>query len=85
MITPYVDNVVNFCGFAFFESMLEPHARQAAGMSPEDVRNIFVINGAVYFAGMLLAGYVSEEKEQHICLSLFLRNSGRPVIVSRIR
>ena len=42
--------------------MMEPHARQAAGMSPEDVRNIFVINGAVYFAGMLLAGYVRERK-----------------------
>ena len=39
--------------------MLEPHAREAAGLSAADVRNIFVILGAVYFVGMLLAGYVS--------------------------
>ena len=61
IFSPYIDNVVNFCGFSFIESMLEPHAREAAGMSPVDVRNIFVILGAVYFVGMLLAGYVSEE------------------------
>ena len=40
--------------------MLEPHAREVAGMSTADVRNIFVILGAIYFVGMLLAGYVSE-------------------------
>ena len=51
--------MVNFCGFGFIESMLEPHAREAAGLSAADVRNIFVILGAVYFVGMLLAGYVS--------------------------
>ena len=52
--------MVNFCGFSFIESMLEPHAREVAGMSTADVRNIFVILGAIYFVGMLLAGYVSE-------------------------
>ena len=41
--------------------MLEPHARAAAGMSPSDVRDIFIILGAVYFAAMLFAGYVSED------------------------
>ena len=41
--------------------MLEPHAREAAGMGSADVRNIFVILGAVYFVGMLLAGYVREK------------------------
>ena len=41
--------------------MLEPHAREVAGMSTADVRNIFVILGAIYFVGMLLAGYVSED------------------------
>ena len=54
--------MVNYCGIGFIESMLEPHARDAAGMTPEDIRNIFVINGSVYFAGMLLAGYVSDQK-----------------------
>ena len=59
VFTPYLDNVVNFCGFGFIESMLEPHAREAAGLSAADVKNIFVILGAVYFVGMLVAGYVS--------------------------
>ena len=60
IFTPYVDNVVNFCGLGFFESMLEPHAMDAAAMSPTDVRYIFVILGSVYFVGMNFAGYVSD-------------------------
>ena len=60
IFTPYIDNVVNFCGYGFIESMLEPHAREAASMSPTDVRSIFVIIGAVYLVGMFFAGYVSE-------------------------
>ena len=61
IFTPYIDNVVCLCGLGFIESMLEPHAREAAGLSAADVRNIFVILGAVYLLGMLLAGYVSDK------------------------
>ena len=53
--------MVSFCGIGFIESMLEPHAREDAGLSAVDVRSIFVILGAIDLLGMLLAGYVSDE------------------------
>ena len=83
IFTPYIDNVVNFCGFGFIESMLEPHAREAAGMGSADVRNIFVILGAVYFVGMLLAGYVREE--WNTFLKRIMKTSFSVVITSHIR
>jgi predicted MFS family arabinose efflux permease len=60
MFVPYIDNVINFCGFGFIESMLEPHAREAAAMSADEIGYVFIIIGAVYFFSMLIAGYVSD-------------------------
>ena len=60
LFIPYLDNVVNFCGVSFFESMVEPHAMATTCMSGTDIRNIFVILGSVYFVGMNFAGYVSK-------------------------
>ena len=58
---PYIDNIVNFSGVGFIGAMLEPHAREAAGMNSTDISNIFFILGSVCFVGMLITGYVSKQ------------------------
>ena len=66
---PYIDNVVNFCGVGFIESMLEPHAREAAGMNSTDIGYIFFILGSVCFVGMLVTGYVSYQLLKNLLFS----------------
>ena len=53
---PYIDNVINFFGFGFVEAMLEPHARDIVGHA--NISYLFFTNGAFYFVGMVVAGYV---------------------------
>ena len=53
---PYIDNVINCFGFGFVEAMLEPHARDFVGH--DNISNLFFTNGALYFIGMVVAGYV---------------------------
>ena len=65
LYVPYIDNVVNLCGFGFIEAMLEPHARKNAGLSPINIRNIFFTNGSAYFVGTLIAGYVSRHMSDY--------------------
>ena len=69
---PYIDNIVNFCGVGFIESMLEPHAREAASMDSTDVSYIFFILGSVCFFGMLITGYVSTQLAKNTII--FMQN-----------
>jgi len=71
-----VDNVVLQCGYGFMESMLEPHAKRAAGMSQVNksraifhlsltslqtqVGLTFLIVGALYMLSAPTVGYVSD-------------------------
>ncbi len=67
---PYLDNVVNFCGYGFIEAMMEPHAREAAGLTPAETSSVFIIIGAVYFFSMLEAGWVSDHVRSAAAVSV---------------
>ncbi len=67
---PYLDNVVNFCGFGFIESMLEPHAREAGGLTASEISTVFVIVGAVYFFSMLAAGWLCDRIPYQVVISI---------------
>ena len=67
---PYLDNVALQAGYGFVEAMLEPHAKEAAGMTQAQVGWAFLIMGASYMAQTPIVGHVSKKilQETSHCL-----------------
>ncbi len=59
---PYLDNVALQAGYGFVEAMLEPHAKEAAGMTQAQVGWAFLIMGASYMVQAPIVGHVRKSQ-----------------------
>lgn len=61
---PLVDNLVGQFVFGFTDTMMGPHAKEAAGMTQEQVGTAFLLVGLAYMVGSLLTGIVRQPRGQ---------------------
>ena len=56
---PLLDNIALQSGYGFVAAMLEPHAKEHAGLSQGEVGAAFLIMGGCYLVTSPIVGYVS--------------------------